>query len=115
MLFNRKSSDPPPKGRRTLWLVAGVYLLYLVYQLLTDPNFKATAGFQKVAMIAGVILFIAFGILFIVSAVRGAIQEYEMNNSPAEPGDEDEQTTGEIPETTGTDEETETDNNTDNQ
>lgn len=74
-MFNRKSKGSYSKGKSGLWMVAGVYLLYLSYNLITDPEIATLAGSRKVLIILAIIAFIFFGIYFIVNAARDYMRQ----------------------------------------
>lgn len=58
----------PTKAMLNVRILAGVYLLFLVYQMY--QGLDTTVGSEKTFMIAAVVVFLAAGILLIVFSAR---------------------------------------------
>lgn len=52
-------------------MIAGGYLIYLVYQMIKDGALTNNTGWKLVVMAAAMIAFVGFGIYFIVKGFQG--------------------------------------------
>ena len=70
-------------------MIAGGYLIYLVYQMIKDGALTANTGWKLVAMVAAMAAFVGFGLFFIIKGIQGLrkIREEE-NTEPAEETEE---------------------------
>ena len=94
--FNRQkeNTDKKYEPNYLLRLVAGGYLLYLVYDIFKGGSLSEYSGGKLALMIAFIAIFIACGILFIIQGVKGLMKNsgmlYGQERSSPEDSDEDE-------------------------
>ena len=63
--WNRRNPENLPTKMQTICkMIVGVYLLYLVYKMLSDGALTENKGWSLVLMIAAMVLFVAAGIYF---------------------------------------------------
>lgn len=75
------------KSRKVLYLVAGIYLLYLSFQLITGAV-EGNNGNVVVSVIGGV-LFLILGILLIVDYIRNLKRGFDSEEPEEEQNTED--------------------------
>ena len=61
-------------------VIAGLYLIYLAYQLFTGIRSGSIAeGMQQYVMIGAIILFVATGIFLLVTTARAALRKFKLS------------------------------------
>ena len=82
-------------SRGTIRAIAGGYLIYLAYELITGGAVGENEGYKKIIMIAGIAAFIGFGAYFIYSGVKSYLKATKA--SPASDEETTEEDTESIP------------------
>lgn len=60
----RNPKNLPTKFQTICKMIVGVYLLYLVYKMITDGSLKNHSGIELALMIAAIVLFVVAGVYF---------------------------------------------------
>lgn len=87
---NKKERSGLPTHRGLIFrTVAGVYLIYLAYSILTNAG--EVAGTEKIVFVLAVAIFVVIGAVIIISSLR-AMQRGEYEGGAADPRKKEEDT-----------------------
>lgn len=81
-LFTRKDNQKQASSgtqtmspsRAAIRVVAGGYLLYLLYEIIKGGGLTDNTGWKLALMIAALVLFAVFGVVFIIQGVKSLVQ-----------------------------------------
>lgn len=100
-LLNRKDNqEKAPSGaqamsptRAAIRVLAGGYLLYLLYEIIKGGGLTENTGGKLALMVVSLLLFAVFGVLFIIQGVKALAQTNNGQSSENETGQQEEKLT----------------------